>query len=71
MNYIETEKVELKRILSDTFVREVVAFLNTDGGTIYIGVEDDGIICGIESNKLDETMKKISDTITNGILPNP
>ncbi len=71
MSYIETEKVELKRTLSDTFVREVVAFLNTDGGTIYIGVEDDGVICGIESNKLDETMKKISDTISNGILPNP
>lgn len=28
MSYIETEKVELKRILNDTFVREVVAFLN-------------------------------------------
>lgn len=71
MNYIETDKVELKRILSDTFEKKVVAFFNTDGGTFYIGVEDNGVVYGIESNKLDETMKKISDTISVGILPNP
>ncbi len=71
MKYLETEQIELKRILNDNFEKEVVAFLNSHDGTIYIGVEDDGSICGIESNKLDETMKKISDTISVGILPNP
>ncbi len=71
MNYIETEVVELKRVLNDTFAREVVAFLNTNGGTIYIGVEDNGYIYGILSNKLDEVMKRISDIITTCILPNP
>lgn len=34
MNYIETDKVELKRVLNDSFVREVVAFLNSHDGTI-------------------------------------
>ncbi len=52
-------------------MREVVAFLNTNGGTIYIGVEDNGYIYGILSNKLDEVMKRISDIITTCILPNP
>lgn len=69
MKYFETESVELKRNLNETFEKEVVAFLNTHDGVIYIGVEDDGNICGVE--KLDETMKKISDIISTGILPNP
>ena len=39
----ETEKIELKRLLNDSFAKEVVSFLNTNGGIIYIGVEDEGI----------------------------
>ena len=38
MKYFETEKVELKRTLNDSFEKEVVAFLNTHDGVIYIGV---------------------------------
>ena len=69
MIYIETEKVELKRSLNENFEKEVVAFLNSFDGVIYIGVEDNGEICGI--TELDETMKKISDIISTGIMPNP
>lgn len=68
MGYIETEKVELKRILNDTFEKEVVAFLNTDGGTIYIGVEDNGTVVGVKNT--DKLLKEISDVITDKILPN-
>ena len=69
MKYFETDKIELKRSLNETFEKEVVAFLNTHDGVIYIGVEDNGEICGIA--ELDDTMKKISDIISAGILPNP
>ena len=55
MTFAETEKTELKQKLTDALTKEMVAFLNTDGGTIYIGVKDDGSICGIE--KLDESLK--------------
>lgn len=34
-------------------------------------VLNDGNIIGIKSDKLDEIMKKISDIITDKILPNP
>ena len=67
MKYFETEKIELKRNLNDSFEKEVIAFLNTHDGVIYIGVEDNGEICGI--TELDETMKKISDIISTGIMP--
>ena len=69
MKYVETEKVELKKVLNETFEKEVVAFLNTDGGVIYIGVEDDGRICGVDN--IDDVMKKISDILIDGIVPNP
>ena len=37
MKYIETEKIELKRNLNDSFEKEVVAFLNSHDGVIYVG----------------------------------
>lgn len=68
MGYIETDKVELKRVLNDSFEKEVVAFLNSHDGTIYIGVEDNGNVVGV--NNIDKLMKEISDVITDKILPN-
>ena len=67
MKYSETEKIELKKLLNDSFEKEIVAFLNSHDGFIYIGVEDNGNIYGVD--KLDETMRKISDIISNCILP--
>ena len=71
MNFEETHNVELKSVLNDSVEKEIVAFLNTNNGTIYIGILNDGDIIGIKSDKLDEIMKKISDIITDKILPNP
>ncbi len=68
MRYIETEKTELKECLNDSFVKEVESFLNTEGGTIYIGVNDNGVPVGV--GNLDETLRKISDIISDQIEPN-
>ena len=40
----ENHLVEYKRELSETFERSVIAFLNSTGGHIYIGVNDDGSV---------------------------
>lgn len=71
MNFSETHDIELKSTLNESVEKEIVAFLNTNRGTIYIGIENNGNIVGIRSDKLDETMRKISDIITDKILPNP
>lgn len=65
---IESNKIELKSKYTDQIVREIVAFLNSDGGKIYIGVNDNGVACG--AAKIDETFRKISDVITYQIEPN-
>ena len=67
MRYTENEHTELKRTISDSLPKEIVAFLNSDGGTIYIGVEDDGSIKGVDD--LDGTLKKLADLIEFQILP--
>ena len=69
MLYLETEAVELKKCLTDSFEKEVVAFLNSRDGKIYIGIDNEGEIIGVSNP--DEILRKISDIISNNILPNP
>ena len=69
--YIESETVELKEKYNDTLIRDIVAFLNTKGGDIYVGISDFGNIQGIADNQLDDIQKKISDCITSQIEPCP
>lgn len=42
--YQEDNKNELKRELIDDVKKEIIAFLNTKGGHIYVGVNDDGTL---------------------------
>lgn len=48
---------------TDQIIKEIVAFINADGGKIYIGInDDDGTVCGAQ--KIDESLRSISDIIT-------
>lgn len=42
MKYIENEFIELKS--TSTERNEIIDFLNTSGGTIYVGLNNDGYI---------------------------
>ncbi len=61
MKFQESESIELKRTLAKDFVKEVVAFLNTRNGIIYIGVDDNGNVVGVSN--IDKTMREIRDII--------
>ena len=63
----EDNNVELKEKLNNSLAKEIVAFLNTEGGVIYIGIKDSNEIVGI--NNIDEDMRKILDIITDQISP--
>ena len=65
----ESEVLEFKKAYSDTICREIVAFLNAEGGDIVLGVDDAGNVVGVSG--LDEVSRKISDVITSQIEPNP
>lgn len=65
----ESNTVEFKREFTAELNKEVVAFANTDGGKIYIGIEDDGRICGVED--ADAVMLACINHIRNTIRPDP
>ena len=71
MIYEESESVELKQTLIEKVKHEISAFINTNGGTIYIGVQDDGTIIGMPSNEKDEVDSKLSSWIRSVYYPNP
>ena len=56
--YIESNVIELKEQLVDDVKKEIVAFLNTDGGTIYVGVKDDGTVVPFTSQKEKDSQRK-------------
>lgn len=68
MNIIESNKIELKSKYTDQLIKEIVAFINAEGGKVYIGIEDNGNVVG--ATKIDETLRNIADIITTQIEPN-
>ena len=48
-------KSDLKKLPDNDIVDAVVAFANTIGGTIYLGVENDGTVTGLHKAHRDYT----------------
>lgn len=63
----ENEYTEYKREVTEALKKEVLAFVNTNGGSIYIGVDDDGTVLGIEDS--DKTMLCIASMLRDSIHP--
>lgn len=68
LNVIEDVRNEFKVKLTDKFEEEVISFLNSSGGNIYIGVNDKGDIIGINGN-IDLLQRTIKDRIKDNIMP--
>ena len=49
MTFIENEYTELKSTVVSDICKEIIAFANTKGGTLYVGVADDGSIIGVDN----------------------
>lgn len=59
--------VEYKRQYIEDIKKTVIAFANTNGGNLYIGVDDDGSIIGLDNP--DEIMLKLTNSIRDSIKP--
>jgi ATP-dependent DNA helicase RecG len=55
----ESQNTEFKRIWKDEYLRHICAFANTRGGSLLVGVMDDGSVAGINDRK------KLLDDIPN------
>lgn len=65
---IENSRTEFKIKLVDDLEETVIAFLNKDGGNIYIGVDDNGNVKGLNSN-IDLLQRKVKDKIVSSVEP--
>lgn len=67
MLFRESETIELKEVVVDDIKKEIIAFANCDGGKLYIGVQDDGTIIGLDN--ADSVSLQISNMVRDAIKP--
>ena len=66
MNF-ETEEIEFKSCITGDLYKEVIAFANTNGGVIYVGIDDEGNVVGLDN--VDEEYTRITNGIRDAIMP--
>lgn len=64
---LEGKNIEFKRQYTDDIKYAVLAFANTDGGRLYIGINDDGSVEGVENP--DAVMLQVMNMIRDTIRP--
>ena len=67
MIYQESETVELKSVVVDDIKKEIIAFANCEGGKLYIGVQDDGTVVGLDNP--DGVALQVSNMVRDAIKP--
>ena len=63
----ETERLEFKEIVTDDIVKEVVAFANTEGGVILVGVNKVGKSSPLVD--IDDAYTRVTNSIRDAIAP--
>ena len=66
MDY-ETERLEFKEIATNDINKEVVAFANTEGGVVLVGVNKAGELSPLVD--IDDTYTRITNSIRDAIAP--
>ncbi len=62
---LHTEWKEARSSLPKSLFDTVCAFLNTDGGTVYLGLSDDGSVTGVDPDAVPRLKREIADTSNN------
>ncbi|MEM7533259.1 MAG: RNA-binding domain-containing protein [Chloroflexota bacterium] len=65
----ETEQVEFKRKIDspENIAGEIVAFANSNGGALYIGVDDDGAAIGVGNS--ESTFQQLTNICRDRCIP--
>lgn len=66
MNF-EAENMEFKAEFTEDIYKEIIAFANTDGGILYIGIDNNGNAVGLSD--VDKECARITNGIRDAILP--
>ena len=66
----ESQDIEFKESWRDEYLKWICGFANATGGTLYIGINDSGEVCGLHDTKklMEDIPNKVRDLL--GILVN-
>jgi ATP-dependent DNA helicase RecG len=64
---LETQQTEYKKSFGKEVIISLVAFANTDGGRVIVGVDDNGTVCGIDVGP--ETVQRYLNEIKTATYP--
>ena len=64
---IETENIEFKAQFTEDIYKEVIAFANTNGGIVYVGIDNNGNAVGLTD--VDQEYTRITNGIRDAIMP--
>jgi len=67
LSLVENAVTEFKREYTSDIIKTVIAYANTSGGALYIGIDNSGGAYGVED--IDGTMLKASNAIRDSIKP--
>ena len=67
MKQFENKDLEFKEIYVADIKKEVIAFANSEGGVLYVGIRKDGTVAGVEDP--DDVMLKIAGSLKDSIRP--
>ena len=67
---LESQTYECKREYNQKAKNTMLAFLNTDGGTLCIGVDDDGSVYGIDGD-IDLEARRVATSFRDAVTPDP
>ncbi len=74
-DFFEDKKNEAKLRLDEkdptSWLKTVAAFANSDGGTLYVGVKDDGQLAGFSKIEIDHVVLYFSSQVSQHISPRP
>jgi ATP-dependent DNA helicase RecG len=67
MKLIEGMNVEFKKLYTKDAIKTIIAFANSSGGKLYIGVDDNGKVIGLENP--DTELLMITNSIRDSVKP--
>ncbi|MEZ5448985.1 MAG: ATP-binding protein [Thiolinea sp.] len=67
----EDSTTQFKRDVTDAnrLAEEMVAFANAQGGVLLIGVDDDGLVSGLDDAQISRLNQLISNTASENVKP--
>ena len=67
---LESTTIEFKREYNEKVIYTMLAFLNTEGGELYLGLSDDGTVYGIAGD-IDLEARRVTASFRDSITPDP